>query len=74
VLLRCGIALLFTIHRLNGTGLMTEQSLKRGMLAMKVYAAGEIEITSEEAGLIREVMATQWAPIIVAQAHSMLEG
>jgi hypothetical protein len=64
-----GVALNAPSQQIDG-----ELSLKRGMLAMQVYAAGEIEISPEEAGLIREVMATQWAPIIVAQAHPMLEG
>ena len=48
-------------------------SVQRGMLAMRLYgAAGDVEITPEEASLIRDGLPNVWPPIIVAQAHALL--
>lgn len=52
-----------------------ENSLRRGLLAMKVYSAGpDEEVTPEAAALIRESLPGAWMPIVVAQAHELLEG
>lgn len=52
-----------------------ENSLRRGLLAMRVYRAGAgADITPEDAALIRESLSAVWMPIVVAQAHELLEG
>lgn len=52
-----------------------ENSLRRGLLAMRVYAAGpDADVTPEDAALIRENLPKVWMPIVVAQAHELLGG
>lgn len=51
------------------------EPLRRGMMAMRLYDAGEnTEITPEEAALIRDFLPKFWAPIVAAQAYEMLGG
>ena len=47
-------------------------ALERGLLAMRVYKAGEMDLSPEDAALIRGALAAVWAPIVVAQAHALL--
>lgn len=52
-----------------------ENSLRRGLLAMRLYAAGQdTEVAPEDAALIRENLPKVWMPIVVAQAHELLGG
>lgn len=50
------------------------QSLKRGMLAVKLYEGGEVEISPEEATLIRSALPKAFAPVIVFRMSEMLGG
>ena len=51
----------------------SSNSVQRGVLAMRLYGAqGDVEITPEEASLIRDGLSSVWPPIIVAQAHQLL--
>lgn len=54
--------------------LALDQSMRRGILALKVIKGGVHDILPEDAGLIREQLPKAWAPIVVAQAAEMLKG
>ncbi len=48
--------------------------LARGKLMLRIYGKDEVDITPEEAAMLRKSLANIWTPIIVAQAHEMLSG
>jgi len=65
------------LNALNAPGkepLSLDQAMKRGNLALTVADGGEHEITPEDAALIRSLLPTVWAPVVVARAAKMLEG
>lgn len=49
-------------------------SLKRGMLAIRVFEGGTQDISPEEAAMIQQALPDAWAPVVVARAHQMLNG
>ena len=51
-----------------------EEKAGRGLLAMRLYANPDIDLTLEELGLIKKVIGKGYGPIIVTQAWAMLEG
>ncbi len=66
-----------TLGRVVATALNNVQgdattAMQRGVLALRVYDAGEIDVSPEEAALARSALPTTWAPIVVAQAHQLL--
>ena len=58
---------------LNAPG-EAEAALRKGILALRLFTAGEEDVTPEDAALIRACLPSAWPPIIVAQAHALLEG
>lgn len=54
-------------------GLSGEEKAKRGLLAMRIYANTEIDLTVEEVALIKKLIGKAYGPLIVAQAWNMLE-
>jgi hypothetical protein len=49
-----------------------EESLKRGQLALKLYKAQAVEVSPEDAALIRKQVAKAWGPLITAKVFPML--
>ena len=50
-----------------------EEKAKRGLLAMRIYANTEIDLTVEEVALIKKLIGKAYGPLIVAQAWEILE-
>lgn len=55
----------------NNTG-EPECAVERGLLAMRLYHAGEIEISPEEAAMVRKELGKALSPVVAAQVHVAL--
>lgn len=53
--------------------LSAEEKVKRFKLAHKVFEAGEIELASEEATLIRKVVNKKYPTMIVGQVYEVIK-
>jgi hypothetical protein len=51
-----------------------DDKVKRYYLALKIKDAQEIDITVEEAALLKKLIGRAYGPLIVGQAWEMLEG
>jgi hypothetical protein len=51
-----------------------EEKAKRGLLAMRLYANPDIDLTIEELALTKKLIGKAYGPIVIAQAWAMLEG
>lgn len=58
----------------NDEQISGEDKAKRGLLAMRLYANPDIDLTIEEVALIKKLIGKAYGPIVVAQAWGMLEG
>lgn len=67
----CIEALMGDLQGENQTG---EQKLKRATLAKRIYDGSEIEITPEEATLIKERIGKAYSAIVVYSAYKILNG
>lgn len=56
----------------GGQPFTLDQAVARGLLALKVRMASELDISPEEAALIRSGLPLVVAPFVVAQAAEML--
>jgi hypothetical protein len=51
-----------------------EEKAKRYLLATRIYANEELELTVEEIAKIKQLIGKGYGPLIVGQAWEMLEG
>ena len=58
----------------NDEQISGEEKAKRGLLAFRIYANQEIDLTIEELGLIKKLIGKGYGSIVVAQAWLYLEG
>lgn len=65
----CGSSLLTAGQNLNG-----EASFKQYKLAKKISSGGEVEITVEEAAMIKDLVGKNWGPVVVGPVYEILEG
>ena len=51
------------------------EKMKRFLLARRIYdAEGDLDITVEEASLIKDLVGSTFAPIVVGRVYELLEG
>lgn len=58
----------------NDRGASGEDKFKNYELAAKVYAGGEIEITPEQAALLKRRIGECYGPVVVGPAYKLLNG
>lgn len=51
----------------------SEDSLKRGQLALNIYKASKLELTAEEIALIKQQIAKNFGPLVTARTFPMLD-
>jgi hypothetical protein len=50
-----------------------DEKVRRWKLAQKIHAADEVAIAIEDVALIKKLIGTAYAPLVVGQAFAMLE-
>jgi hypothetical protein len=65
-------ALLATFN--DEQSLSGEEKAKRYLLATRIYANDELDLTVEEVAKIKQLVGKGYGPLIVGQAWEMLEG
>lgn len=51
-----------------------EEKFKRGELALRVYKGGKVNISVEEAALVKKLVAKGYGPLIILKSWPMLDG
>ena len=67
-----------TINALEGNfederNLLGEEKDKRGLLADKIFAGGEIDVTPEEIVLIKQLIGKAFPTLLVTRAYQLLD-
>lgn len=52
----------------------TEEKARRGVLALRVYTAGSVDVPAEDVVLIKKYIGKLYPPLIVVRALPLLEG
>lgn len=63
------LSMIFNDEQISG-----EEKAKRGLLAFRIYANSDIDLTVEEVALVKKLIGKAYGPLIVTQAWEMLEG
>ncbi len=51
-----------------------EEKFKRGFLSVEAHTKSEIEVTVEDAAMMKKLVAASFAPLLVYRAHLALDG
>ena len=64
-----GMASAIALNNANGS---PENAIERGLLAMRLFQAGEIDISPEESAMIRKELGVTLSPVIASQVYKHL--
>lgn len=51
-----------------------EEKLKRYQLAKEIFKGGEVELTAEDASLVKRLVGRAYGPLVVGQVFPLLDG
>lgn len=70
-----------TLGKIGANALMTpvekdtgDEKAAKGSLAMKIYSAGEIDLSIDELKLLKDNIDRCYGPLVITQARELLEG